>query len=261
MENKKHLGIIDQFLIATTEWKSYVSLTEQKTSAVVRYILLIALLITTITTAIPAAGYVTSIGGYEKFFNETFPQFEYRDGILTMERKVTMDVFGVPITIDSSIEKPKASDMDGSYLQQFFITKTDLFVYQNKQGYQIKLDKISKDRITNKTLADNEMFFNTVTVLYVVICFFMELGMYILGALFFAFVGLNIAGQRKIKLSFPQVFKIAIYARTGASIIGAVYGVIGKNSLGMTWLFISMAITFVFMTFGIMAHGNKKEDV
>lgn len=260
MEKKEHLGIIDQFLIATTKWKSYVSLTEQKSGAVVKYLLLITLLITTITSAIPAAGYVASIGGYQKFFSQTFPPFEYKDGTLTMDRKVTMDIFGMPVTIDPTVEEYNAKNIDDTYLQQFFISKKNLCIYQNGQGYLVKLSTLSRGHITNQTLAQHAMFFNGMTLLYVIICFFFELGIYLLGSLFYAFLGLNISAQRKIKLNFNQVFKIAIYAKTGAALIGAVYQVIGKSSLGISWTIISMLITFVFLTFGIMAHGNKKED-
>jgi len=260
MENKKTLGIIDQFLIATTKWKSYVSLTEQKGRTVVKYFLLITLLITTITSVIPVAGYVTSIGGFQKFFSETLPEFEYKDGILDIDRRVTMDFLGMPITIDSTIEEYSAGDFDNTFPQQLLIGKNQLFIYQSGQVFTAKLGTLYGRHINNQTLANHSSFFNFLMFVYVFFGFLFELCSYLIGAFFYAILGVNISAQRKIKLSFSQIFKIAIYAKTCAAILDAVYSVIGNGIFGLSWIFISMIITFVFLSFGIIAHRSDKQD-
>lgn len=254
MNESKRIGLIDQFITSVIKWKQYPALTKQKTGRVAAYLLVLVLLTTTISAVIPSIGYAISVGGFKNFILNGLPQFELKDGALSMEQRIEIDLGIAKYIVDTEKETFTKQDIDQDAYQEILISSKNIYLYEAGRLMQAPLSVFGNLYMDNEKLSNYTPMFYLIQVLSIVISYLGSLIMYLFSALLYSLFGLFMGVTKSVQMNFGTIFKVAIYAKSLSVIVGAVNQVMGYPISDYIWTSVAMFITFFYVTFGVAAH-------
>lgn len=259
MNEYVRMGVIDQFIASITKWKSYKELSQRKSGTVVRYVSILILLTTVMTALIPMLGFSISVGGYENFFKNQIPPFELKDGTFHIENKIDINLGAITYVADSNVEAYTKDDVDPTKIQQVFISKSNIAVYEFGRFFTISLEQLKGITLTNDTLVNFIPYIYVIEAICLFVIFLIQCGSFALSAFFYSLLGKLMCTSKKIELTFSQIFKISVYAKTLAVILDAGNQTMGYVIPAEYWYVISVTMTYVYLSFGIASHDTKKK--
>lgn len=260
-ESNTKISIIDQFLYAVSKPKQYQALIKQSTGRVIGFVLVMAMLITTMNFIIPLVGYQWSLGGLEQFFRNKIPKFTIEHGVLEMEEPLNMNVFGVSIVVDPEKESYTPQDFDDDVLLQVMISKHNMLIKNMIQVVELPFEYLSNLTINNESLVKSIPYLYMIQLVAIGVTLTIQFFYYLLGAVGYAFIGLALIGMRpSISLTWKELIKIGIYAKALTAFLGALNEGMGYPVGIGYWHMIGMFVSLVYMTKAIATYDTKNGE-
>lgn len=221
----------EQFIYAMFKPSKYKEMLELKRSRFVWFVIVMALVLSIVTFAVPVAARIAGFGGFEKLFTEKMSPMVFEDGELNIEKPFKM-TFGI-LTFVIDTEEDAVSDekmvKDGYYvaLGKKYMSRCIVLDGQRQSAADIELDTMIVNGV------DNQKLVSLVPALYtsLVLCFiFVAGGMFCKYAFFALILALLINSMNKrldAGMPFGKCFAMCFYAQTLAMIISNFNSAIG----------------------------------
>ncbi len=223
------MNFFKQFSVAVYQFDRYRELISLKSVKVFLYELIL-FLITTIIFLVPLAVIFISYGGMEGIIDEFIPDFKIENGQLQAETAIIEEGNSIVI-IDGDNERSEF-DFQGSETGVIF-DKHKIIVNNGIQTSQIfydeflnsmGLDKFEKSDIFNY-MPEINMFFALFLVLTIGTLLISE----IIGIFLLSLCALVINMLLGCGLNYGELFKISVYVRTTATVLTAIFALLGLS--------------------------------
>lgn len=257
-EEYEKVTMADQIAIAVTSPKSYRALTGLKVGKTIAFMILITFILTFIQTGIGIICFLLKIGGFENLFLNKVPNFEYKNGILTMDTEMELSVDGVTVFVNTDYDKISIDEMEGDGIYITFGKKT-MVIGAISGGYDFEQGEfiLSKLFLTD---FNNEKLCSYIPVIYGTLIFLYIGGMignaikWLFFALIFSIMGRALANNIGTALYYGDVLRICIYGLTLGLLLSAVNTAL-VYFIPSTFMFlILLVISSSFINRGIMSH-------
>lgn len=247
---EKTMNIFAELIHSVYDFQGYAAFLENKKFRTFIYGLFLGLLYVLIAVVGPLAAVILPYGGTERLLKETVPDFALEDGRFWMEEPVEYSQYadyqgGIYVKIDTDTPvTEKISNVDLLVFDKALVIDADNMVIKS-EGEVIRtsfadldLGNWTREEVLTELLPFIRVMMWAVVallLLYSVIGFF-------LGALFAAGIGAIISSVMKYSLSFGDLYKLAVHARTVPLLIMIV----------LAWLPLYVPFPFL-VNFGISA--------
>lgn len=239
------MNIIKQFKISIYKFHDYPLLLMEKGSKAAGYFIAFTLLIAVISM-IPIINLYISSGGIEKLVDTYVPDFEIKDGKLSCKTIESNQGMLIYINTEEDFDITKKSQEAGMY----FIADSDKYVINNgivsEEGNFKDFENMSEDDL--KAIVKSPAFLVSVFVgaAIAVILSFLLSGL--VSVTIFALTG-NILNMlfTKTHITFGDMFKLSIYARTFPVLFSTVFVIFG---MGLP-IIIEFGLMVTYMYFGL----------
>lgn len=237
----------EQIVNAMVKPASYKELVQLKKGRFKLFVVVICLVLGIVTFAVPTGALIASFGGFEKLFSRQLSTLEFRDGELSLANRFTMKIDDVTILIDTKGASVGGEELkrDGIYLAVG--SQTAQLVY-TLAGESFQYQVIHLPDLLGEGFSCNTLL-RLIPFIYgylVMVFLFTCLGFFLKYGLFSLVMGLyinKINKEKKLGLSFGQVFMICFYGQTLGMLISnfnAALGLIPQIFVSTICIFISI---------------------
>jgi hypothetical protein len=223
MQVEQPRNIFSQFRYSLYEFKAYPGFMQERGRKVFLYSFLLIIFTYLCTFVYPLWGHVSLLMGIdEAFINENIPYFELADGRFFIEEPIVFSdaaaSTAVYITSDEEIPPEKSLEVLSGYAQGFVIDSQRMIIKQAfQQPREILWSSIpaTDGSVFNRAdLHDLLPVLKAALVIMYIIVFVLYIGIYMFAVLVCSLLGMAINTVIKAPVGFPQMFKLAAYART-----------------------------------------------
>lgn len=237
-EEEKTLVIADRFVIAMFSPGKYNQLLKEKTGKIVKFMAVLLVLVTMVRYVVPLLGMIAGMGGIETIISKEVPDFSIKDGVFYYEDRIETedDVNGIYVLVDTQEDKFTKADVPGDIVEAVMVSKTNILVYnQNYVGSDFVQELDFSDYETLDI--SKEGLIEHAGVIYagigglVFVMYFVELGKYLLYALFFSLFMMWFFNMFMPSTSFGMLYKTTLYAQTTGTLLYSMACGLGSSTL------------------------------
>ncbi|MCQ2492115.1 MAG: DUF1189 domain-containing protein [Lachnospiraceae bacterium] len=261
MTKRNDITLKDMIITAVTKPADYEKIIGIKKRFILLYILLVAVLMSTIQVIIPAAAFAVSIGGPKHFIEETLPAFEYKDGTFSIAHKIDINGKAIRIVADSDVKEYTEKDIDEDKLVEVLVSENNMLMINrmSRENYDLKFKDLKTDKtFTNKNLTELLPYFYISMAFGAVTATMMVIFHYLYNAIFLAVCGVIATMRSPIKLRFKDLYLFAIMARTIPAFIQSLCFASGLKILSSGIIsFVFTVAEFVILWFAIKGVENR----
>lgn len=238
------MNIFKQFCISIYKFSDYAQLLYNRKRTVICYFLLLALF-AGIIELLPACGFIYSHNGISGIVEEYVHDFYIKDGKLSCDT-YDVSVSEARIYIDTINDFEPESKVGDEPI--YFIANSTEFIYSN--GVAIASGKFSdygdfsKEKLLE--LVSSKKFIVALISASIISTWIAEIFMGIFSVIFLALVG-NLINTAKIQaqVTFSELHKIAVYARTFPVMLSSIFALFGLN-LNII-IVVGLMITYMYL--------------
>lgn len=226
------MNIFAELVHSVYDFKSYPGFRRNNGGKVFLYGLLLTLIYFLLSMVLPVAVTLLGFGGFGNIARETIPDFRLEDGTLWVEEAYDFQQYdsyqgGICMKVDTS--RPiteEITDVDLLAFDRVLILDAEHMIVKAEGSSAIRLsyDDLDLGDWDRDSFLEELMPFVPV-VLWVSLVLILCMGLlgFFLGALVAAVMGTIISALMGCRLKFGELYKLAIYARTPALLVEAVY--------------------------------------
>lgn len=242
------MNIFAELIHSVYDFKSYTSYVKNRGLKTFLYGMLVALIYILLAEVAPMAVLMAPTGGLDSLIRESMPEFTLEDGVLWVADPVEYKQYddfqgGLYLKIDTeddAVEEISAVDLL-PYEKAIVMGSRGMIMKTNGEVIQatyaeLDLGDWDKERVITELVPMISMI---VWFVVIVVILFIPAGFF-LGALIAALLGLIVNAILKGNLSFGELFKLAVHARTTPMLLKIV----------LAWIPIAIPYFFI-INFGI----------
>lgn len=264
MENnieKRKLSFWSKIICSVQGIKHYEEVIRETAGKAILYLLLFALLLGAVGSVRGAVETNISISKFISAFNEKCPNFELKNGELTVDGDQPMNLsddkdyyFVIDTTNSTNV------DALNSYSNGMLILKDKMIIKQNSAEIRTYDFKSFQGLTINKNTVNSYLPFARIVLPCMFIWSFLG---YFLGglisALFLALFALIANAFFKTELKYGQLYKISIYALTTPMLINVILQILGIEHFSYYWLAYHI-VAFAYVCFALNRLKKAKES-
>lgn len=256
------MNIFSELIYSFVGVKKYPEFLKNKMGKVFGYVELVVLIFTVLAQ-------LMTIPNTTDFINETrealleFPDFELKSGKLNMEESFYFDESTVLVMIESEygsyINETDTSDwyqMLAYYDMAFVLDETTLLV-KNEGEIQV-MDYPADFELSRDDIEGMLEYIYIFVGIYIVFYYLFSLGGYFLAALLVALAGMIICSFMKQKLTFGQLYLLALYAKTLPYLVKGIFKLFSFDFFGYS--IVAFAVACVYLGLAIRHMDVLEED-
>lgn len=250
-KNAEKLSVSEQIVYAVAKPSKYGELLAQPKGSFIKFVILMMLILSIVTFAIPTAALIASFGGFEKLITEHMPRMSSKDGNLHIDEPFDLNLNEYKIVIDTS--EPTVSDAK--------LDKQGMYIAVGSETIRIAVslgDSVMDYRTASfkGMLADdfsNEKLTSIVPPIYIALVFtFISMAVvffvkYAFYSMLLYLVFSPIIKMNELDYRFGDFFRLAFYAQTLGYVL-----VNFNDALRQPIPYFIMSVIAVFVTFGIL---------
>lgn len=256
-KKEKKMKMVDQFMIAMFSPGEYGKLLKLSVGRLVAFLTCLLILVTVIQVVIPITGAIAGMGGLQNIFLNRIPDFELKDGAFTYNDRFEIkdEEIGAYVLIDTSKEWMSDDDLQNSnsYVEEILVGQKNMIIRNSIGGVQsireeYKFSDFGSLHVNNEILAKYTPVFYGIIGFGFLASLISAVIRYLASALLYTgFVYFLTRMLPQQSMSFGEMYKVGLYAKTIGAIVVAVTLCIGGD------LIILAGDTFaVFVTIMIM---------
>lgn len=226
------MNIFAELIHSVYDFKSYPGYRRNGGGKAFLYGLLLTLIYFVVSMVLPLVTTLFGFGGFGNIAREAIPDFRLEDGTLWVEETFDIQEYdtyqgGICFMVDTS--RPvteQVTDVDLLAFDQVLILDAEHMIVKAEGGSAIRIayseldfGDIDRDTFLRELMPYVPVFLWIMLIL--VLC--MGLLGFFLGALVAAVIGSIMSAIMGCRLKFGELYKLAIYARTPALLVNAVY--------------------------------------
>lgn len=260
MEQNEKIGLFHMLQIAVAKPKEYYKALNVKKGTIVLFVMTVSLLILFLGSMIPVFSLGASIGGPKHFITETLPEFQYKNGVFSIEKRIEIESDGFRLIVDSDVDHFTKDDLEDDTSAELLISKNNMRIKNTMtaQNLDINFSDMGKGTFDNQDLVEMLPFFYLGLLLAFVFMYITILVGYLVGSLIIALFGRSIGRMMKQELPYRKMYIFALMARMTAGIVnnmGIAAGISFFQS--QIWTFLEFAVIMGYLYFGIKGLKEK----
>lgn len=246
------MNVFKQMIWSVAGVKKYPILMKLRAGRCVRYMLFLTFIYAFCLTVVPGTRFLAEAGGLHAIIDEYVPEFQLKDGVLTMEETYNLDENGLLVFVDTEY----------AWLSEY--SSDDIYSLANNYEGVLLIDSegwvVKSNREVNATSfkqlglecskSDLHGWVKYVYVIMGIVLLLAWLGSaftFLFGALFVALAGMIIKSVLRVNITFGQVFKLSVYAKTLMVLIKAVIAAFWVVFGGYAYLSFAVSVVWLFV--------------
>lgn len=222
-EVSKDMGFLDQLLNSLLKPKKLLGLAQLSTGKFIKYMVVMALLLSFMTYIVPVAATITGFKGFKHLFNESMPHFKAENDTLIADDKFRLNLSGFTIYMDTSeptvdVKKLEASGVYitiGSKNIEMILLSSGM----SQKLYSYPVGVIFYNGVTNDT------FVKSIPEIYMVLGFsflfiaILNIFKYMIWALIYSIFAWGFIKRTDLHMDYWDALKLSFYAGTWGMIL------------------------------------------
>ncbi len=212
-----------------------------------------------LSALIPLLSLQIRSGGIGHVVDDVLPEFEISRYGFWIEEPVYFEEGGVYIDLDSNyyFDTSAVSEFARGYETMFLMDSEKLIVKSEGQVQTLYLNSIGDTVLTKQGIMGMIPMIYTIIILFMIFYYVWIAALFFFGALLVSLVGLIFSSALKTRLTFGQVYILALYGRTLPLLVKGVLKLIGV-SIPFFWV-INFGITLVYMFLAMKKVAEQNE--
>lgn len=246
------MNIFKELAFSMYRFESYQSFLKNKKLKTFCYGLLILAIYFTLSIAIPFARFQMTTGGIGNIVDNYLPDFALERGEMWIEEPFLFEEGDMYVEIDTTEGKyfddaSKMKSFLNQYRQVILIDSEKVIIKDGADIQSLYFSDVSGESFTKADIMEFMPMVDVIIGAVLVFLFFWFLALFFFGVLWLALLGLAIASFVKVRLTFGQVYKLAIYSRTLPLLIKGLLKLIGIG-IPFFWV-LNFGISAVYLCF------------
>lgn len=257
------MNIFSEFFYSIFGVKKYSGFLLNRGGKVFLYIMFVVLVYTGIANAKAIPGTKTFIEEATEFIEYDLPYFELKNGEFYIDDSIYIEEDNTLLSADSEYgsyikqyDKSEWMQMLAEYNTAIMLDSTTLLI---KDEAQIKMMDYGKGfNFSRDDIYDILEYSYIIVGIYLILAYICNIFKFLFGALIVSLVGLIIDSFVGYGLTYGQIFKLSIYAKTCMLIVKAVLKLCGITFFGFTLL--AIVISGLYLGCALSHMKNKDEQ-
>lgn len=257
------MNIFKELVVSMYQFDSYKSFLKNKKLKAFFYGVLILTIYFVLSIAIPFAKFQMATGGIGNIIDNYLPDFAMEHGEMWIEEPFLFEEGDMYVEIDTTegVYFDDVSNMKSflnQYRQVILIDSEKLIIKDGADIQSMYFSDVSGESFTKADIMEIMPMVNVIIGGIIVFLFFWFLALFFFGVLWLALIGLIIASAVKVRLSFGQIYKLAIYARTLPLLIKGILKLIGIG-IPFFWV-LNFGISAIYLCFALQKIKDMQSD-
>ncbi len=258
------MNIFSEFFYAIFGVKKYPNFLKNKGGKAFLYLMFVVLIYTAIANAWLILGSKYFVSESKEFIKYDLPNFSVKNGHMEIEESIYYEIEQMYISIDSEYgsyinqyEKGEWMMMLADYEDALMLDETHL-LFKNDTRLEI-VEYASYWNFSKDDIYDIVDYTYGVIAIYLILAYICNILGYLLGTLIIALIGMLIDSFDGNGLTFGQLFKLSIYAKTLMLIVKALIKLLQVNFSGLFVLVIVISSLYLGFALRYMRHKNEQD--
>ncbi|MCM1569315.1 MAG: DUF1189 domain-containing protein [Roseburia sp.] len=240
------MNIFQQGIASVAGVKGYSQLNKQKGGKTVLYVLLLTFLYAFCFMGIDEIKLLTIPGGFHYMIDRIVPEFELKDGVLSVSEVIDWEEGGTLLSIDTEEAYLSQYTTDDFYylLKDYnAVILVDSHTIVAKSRGEVQMVSFAQLGLTcNKAMLHGWVVYVYMGMVFLFLCVWMgTIGTFLFGTLCVTLAGMIMNALLPGKLTFGQIFKLSVYSRTLTVLLKAILAIPG-------WVFGGYALVSVLVS-------------
>lgn len=248
------MNIFKEMALSIYSYKSYSQFIKNKKVRIFGFGVLLMTIYFLIAWALPAIIHPLSFSSLQESFLEEVPDFTLQDGVLWVNGTYEEDTGTSYIYVNTAPEYTvgEISELEGSYpdYTDVMLIDSEKLIQKSGISWQITYFSDIPVKVDKQTIANLLPKMGIIMVAFYLIAYIMMTALFFFGVLFVALCGRIITSRMNRRLTFGQLYIMAIYSRTFPLLLKAVISILPVTvpffeviNFGMSVFIMAMAIT------------------
>ncbi len=222
-EVSKDMGFLDQLITCLTKPKKLLGVAQLSTGKFIKYMIIMALLLSFMTYIIPVAATITGFKGFNHLFKESMPSFKAENDTLTADDKFQLNLSGFTVYMDTSEPTVDTKKIDGSGVYITIGSKNiEMVIIQagmSSKIYSYPVGVLFYNGVTNET------FVKAIPEIYMVLGFsflfmtILNILKYMIWALIYSIIAWGYIKRTDLHMDYWDALRLSFYAGTWGMIL------------------------------------------
>lgn len=257
------MNIFKEMAHSIYDFEGYKGFLKNKKGKVFLFGLVLMLAYFLVTMVVPFARFQFTTGGFGTIIREYVPDFELKDGKMWVESSFEYDYAGTYVNINTEEgfyfdDADQVESLLKEYPQVILMDSERAIVKNNSRAETVYFSDLSGGTFNKENLLGYVPYTYMIIAGFGLVALLVMIGLFFFGVLFVALLGMIFTSGMRNKLTFGQLYKLGIYARTLPLLIKAVLKLV-SIPIPFFWVInFGISVFYLYRVIGLMKKDQEQ---